>query len=178
MTKRQIRKLVLHTDTFSLMFSFVLLWFTISLFTDSNLDIKDLTPHTGQVVKIDSVVTRVKDKPFFKETTQELRITIDLENNYYISTSTKNFAHITSRIAEGEMVTVYTKPKILGIFGLKKGRDICHLTNGDAVIIDYKNYKESISGFFVLTLIVSFFGFITYYKRVRKRFIFEIAGDP
>ena len=170
MTKKQILKLVFHKDTIALIASLVFLWFTMGILVDSNYDKKDLTSHIGQLVKIDSVITRVKDKPLFKEITKELRLTLDNEGNYFTSITTKNFGDITSQINVGDTVTIFTKSKLWGIFGMKKSSNISQLTKGDNVIIDFEKYKQSLSGLYILTLIASAGFFIFYYVRTRRRY--------
>ena len=178
MTKKQILKLVFHKDTIALIASLVFLWFTIGILVDSSYDKKELTSHIGQLVKIDSVITRVKDKPLFKEITKELRLTLANEGNYFTTITTKNFGDITSQINISDTVTIFTKSKLWGIFGMKKSSNICQLTNGDNVIIDFEKYKQTLSGLYILTLVASVGFFIFYYVRTCRRYIFNIAGNP
>lgn len=178
MTKKQILKLVFHKDTIALIVSLVFLWFTIGILVDTNYDKKDLTPHIGQLVKIDTVILRVKDKPLFKEITKELRLTLDNEGNHFTTITTKNFSHITSQINVGDTVTIFTKSKLWGIFGMKKSNNISQLTNGDNVIIDFEKYKQTLSGLYILTLISSVGFFIFYYLRTRRRHNFNMASKP
>lgn len=178
MTKKQILKLVFHKDTIALIASLIFLWFTIGILVDSNYNKKDLISHIGQLVKIDSVITKVKDKPLFKEITKELRLTLDNEGNYFTTITTKNFGDITSQINIGDTVTIFTKSRLWGIFGMKKSSNISQLTKGDNVIIDFEKYKETLSGLYILTLIASAGFFIFYYVRTRRRYIFDIASNP
>jgi hypothetical protein len=176
MTIKQTIKLVFHKDTFAFIASLVFLWFSISTLADSNFNKKNLTPHTGQLVKIDSAITRVKNKPLFKEITMELRLTLDSERGYFTTITTKNLGDITSKIKIGDKVTIFTKCKLWGMFGFKKPKDICHFTKGANVIIDFEKYKQTLSGLYVLTLIASLGFFIFYYVRTRKRYIFFIRA--
>jgi hypothetical protein len=176
MTNKQILKLVFHKDTIALIASLIFLWVTIGILVDSNYNKKDLTSHIGQLVKIDSVITRVKDKPLFKEITKELRLTLDNEENYFTTITTKDFGDITSQIKKGDTVTIFTKSKLWGIFGMKKSGDISQLTNGNNVIIDFEKYKQTLSGLYILTLIASVGFFIFYYVRTRRRYVLKIAS--
>jgi hypothetical protein len=109
MTRRQTLWLIFHKDTIALIASLVFLWFTIGLLVDSNYHFEDLTKHSGRMVKIDSVITRVKDKPLFKEITKELRLTIDTDDTYFTSITNKDFGYITNNIFIGDTVNVFTK---------------------------------------------------------------------
>jgi len=165
MTSRQIGNLILHKDSITLGFSLVFLWFSIGLYIDSAFRTANMIPHTGRIDRISSVITNVKDKPFFKETTKELRLTLNTEDDYFTSITTESFGSIRSRIKVGDTVTILTKPKIWDIFGLKRTRDISQLTKDDTVIINYTKYKRSISGLFILTFIFSIVLLIIYIVR-------------
>lgn len=173
MTGRHLSRLIFHKDTLALIASMVFFWFTISLLVDSNIDAEDLVPHTGIIVSIDSVITRVVNKPLFKETTKELWLTIDTEADYFSLISTSGFGDISSRIAIEDSVTVFTKPRVWGVFGLAKRRSINQLSKGGEIIIDYNKYKQKISGFFVLTLAGGIVFLILYLNRMRTRYYFD-----
>ncbi len=178
MTRRQTLRLIFHKDTIALIASLVFLWFTIGLLVDSNYRFEELAKHRGQLVKIDSVITRVKDKLLFKEITKELRLTIDTDDNYFTSITTKDFGYVTSYISVGDTINIFTKKKLWGIFGMKKARDISHFTKGDIVIIDFEKYRQSLSGLFIFTLMAAIGFFIFYYVRTRRRYIFDIQSNP
>lgn len=178
MTARQIRNLIFHKDSIALVFSLVFLWFSISLYIDSSFRTTNLIRHTGRINNITTVITRVKNKLFFKESTKELRITVNTEENYFTSITTESFGNITSGIKVGDTITIFTKPKVWGIFGLKSARDISQLTKNDKVMMNFANYKRSISGFFIPTLIFSIILIIIYLVRTTKRYHLDIVGDP
>ncbi len=178
MTRRQTIKLIFHKDTIAFIASMVFVWFTISLIADENYEQNNLTRHTGYLVKIDSGVTKNKNKLLFKETTKMLLLKLNTEQVYFTSISTNSFGYITSKIATGDSVIIFTKPKLWGIFGLKKSNDISQLTKGKVTVIDFKKYKQSISGLFVLTLIPAIVFLIVYYIRTRKRWISDIFRNP
>ena len=178
MTRRQTLRLIFHKDTIALIASLIFVWFTIGLLIDSNYRFEDLAKHSGQLVKIDSVITRVKDKPLFKEIIKELRLTINTDDNYFTSITTTDFGYVTSYISLGDTVYIFTKKKLWGIFGMKKARDISHLTKGDMVIIDFEKYQQSLSGLFIITLMAAIGFFIFYYIRTRRRYIYDIQSNP
>lgn len=177
MTTKQLRNLIIHKDSFMLVFSLVFLWFSISLYVDSSFKISNMINHTGRVEHITNVITKVKNKLFFKETTRELQLKLNTEEDYFTSITTKSFKNIVSGIKVGDTVTIFTKPKIWGIFGLKRTRDISQLTKNGTIVINYATYKRRISGLFILTFIFSFILFIVYFVRINKRYHLDIVGD-
>jgi hypothetical protein len=152
-----------------LVFGLVSLWFTASLYVDSHYSVKDLKSHFGEIERLDSSIIRVKDKPLFKEITKQLQVTLSSDVNTYTIETTENFGEIVSKISVGDSVTIFTKPKLWGVFGLKKASIINHLKKNDEVIIDYLVYKRSISGLFYLTLTFSLILLIVYIIKLKKR---------
>ena len=107
--KSKILRLIFLKETLILIFGIVWLWFSIGLWVDSSYSIRDLRAHKGVVVSMDSVITRIKDKPFYKEIRQELRLCIDSETNYFTLSTTGNFGFITSYVGIGDTVAVSKK---------------------------------------------------------------------
>ena len=138
----KILRLIFLKETFLLIFGLVWLWFSVGLYVDGTYTIEDLKPHNGGIEGLDSVIIRVKDKPLFKEVTKQLRLQLSSDNNVYTLQTTDNFGNVVSKVNIGDTVAVFTKPKLLGIFGLKKASDINHLTKGKDVVIDYTTYKS------------------------------------
>ena len=169
-------RLILIKETIILLFGFVWLWFSIGLYVDSNYSIANLKPHHGLIEGIDSSVVKVKSKPLFKEITQELQINLSTDNSIYTLQTTGNFSNIVSKIDVGDSVTIFTKPKLWGVFGLKKASVINHLTKGKEVVLDYRTYKSSISALFYLTLIFSIIFFIVYIVKLRNRIWWDFGG--
>jgi hypothetical protein len=174
--KSKILRLIFLKETIILIFALVWLWFSIGLLVDSSYSVGDLKAHNGVVVSLDSVITRVINKPLYKEIKQELRLGIDSETGYFTLTTTANFGFITNKVNVGDTVFVYTKPKLWGMFGLKSGSDINHLTKGQEIILNYNDYKTSISGFFYFTLLFSIILFIIYIVQLRKRLWLDFDG--
>ena len=90
--------------------------------------------------------------------------------------TTKDFGYVSSKVIIGDTVTLFTKPKVWGIFGLKKSSDINHLIKDEIVIINYQDYKKSISGFFYFTLAFAIILFIAYVVKLRKRLWWDFVG--
>jgi len=172
----RIIRLIFIKETLFLIFGLVWLWFSISLYLDSNYSVANLKPHFGQIERLDSSIVRVKDKPFFKEVTKQLQVTLSYDFNTYTIETTEHFGEIVSKISVGDSVTVFTKPKLWGIFGLKKATIINHLTKNDEVVIDYSLYKQSISGLFYLTSIFSLVLLLIYIVKLKKRLWWDFDG--
>lgn len=169
-TQKQTFKLIFHKDIVAFILSLFFLWSTISLLVDSTTNNKDLVAHKGQIISLKIIKTRTVDKSFKRKSRTELRLSIDNGDNYFTSSKPSNFADINSRLKVGNTITVFTKPKLFGIFGMKKNNDITHLIKGDIIIIDFEQYKKSISGFFILTFIAFIVFFTLYYLRIRRRY--------
>jgi hypothetical protein len=171
-----ILRLIFLDETFILIFGLVSLWFSVSLYVDEHYTIQDLKPHNGAVEKMDSAIIRVKNKPFFKEVTKQLRVQLSSGYDLYTLETTEHFGNVLSKVAIGDSVTVFTKPRLWGIFGLKKTSVINHLTKDKEVVVDYAQYKSSISGLFYLTSIFSIALLILYVVRLRKRIWWDFGG--
>jgi len=174
MTKNQLRQLFFHKNIFILLCALVFLWMSISLLSDSVYDTSALTPHHGLLVKIDSSITRRKNRLFFKEITRELRLTLNNDPNYFTSITTKDFGQIVSKISVGDSLTIFSKKKRYGIFGLKKANYVSHLTRKDEIVVDYETYRQSIAGLFLIPLIGFIIFLCWYYKATMHRYFFQI----
>ena len=177
MIKSKTFQIIFLKETLLLLFALVWFWFSVGLWVDSNYSEKNLKPHYGAITRMDSVITRVKDKPFFKEITKQLRITLNTQGDkVFTLLTTKDFGYVSSKVIIGDTVTLFTKPKVWGIFGLKKSSDINHLIKDEIVIINYQDYKKSISGFFYFTLAFAIILFIAYVVKLRKRLWWDFVG--
>ena len=159
-----------------LVFALAWLWFSIGLYVDSHYSINDLKPHIGKIERLNSSILRVKRKLLYKQIIKQLKVTLSSDPGTYTVETTKNFGEILSKISVGDSVTVFTKPKLWGIFGLKKATIINHLIKNGEVVIDYSLFKKSISGFFYPTLIFSLILLIVYIVRLKKRIWWEFDG--
>jgi hypothetical protein len=172
----KILRLIFLKETAILIFGLVWLWFSIGLYVDGNYSVGDLKPHNGTIERLDSVIVSVKDKPLFKEVTKQLQLQLSADNKVYTLETTGNFGNVVSKIGIGDSVTVFTKPKLWGIFGLKKASVINHLTKDKEVVIDYATYKRSISGLFYLTLTFSLVLLVVYIVKLRNRIRWDFNG--
>ena len=172
----KILRLIFLKETFLLIFGLVWLWFSVSLYVDGTYTIEDLKPHKGVIERLDSVITGVKDKPLFKEVTKQLSLELSSDNNVYTVQTTEHFGNVVSKVNIGDSVTVFTKPKLWGIFGLKKASEINHLTKDKEVVLDYTTYKSSISGLFYLTLIFSLILLVVYVVKLKNRIWWDFDG--
>jgi hypothetical protein len=164
-------KTLLHKDSFLLIATLVWLWFTISLLADINYDFQKLRPHKGQVSDVRVVITRIKDKPLYKDTTRELRIRLANEPSYFKISIKGNFDDIAETLVSGDTVTVYTKEKFLGIFGYGDNQTIAHLMKHpiNQVLIDFRKKQQSISSILVLPALATIIFVIWYIIKVRRR---------
>lgn len=127
-----------------------------------------LTRTEGTVSVIDSVVTQVKNKPLFKEVTQELRISLMRKENYFTVSSTSGFSAITSKIKPGDHVAIYSDVPMHKWF-LGESPRIYQLEKNGQIIISFDAYQKKMTGPLLL-LIIFTFGFGGYYLYWRSKF--------
>ena len=153
-------------------------WFTITLLVDINFDFKKLQPHTGQITDMLVVITRMKNKPLYKDTTRELRIVLADEPQYFITSSKSNFNDITANVSQGDSVTAYTKDKVFGIFGFGDHQTIVHLVKHptNEVLIDFAKTQQSNASIVFLPAVATIGFLIWYIIRVRKRLWWDLGG--
>jgi len=175
-TKSRLFQLIFIKETGILIIAIIVLWLAIGLLVDFNYSVENLKGYYGSIVRLDSILTITKDKPLYKEITKELQLKLDSYSKVFTLSTTRDFGYITSKIYVGDYVTIYTKPKLWGIFGLKKGSDINHLTKAEDIIIDYKDYKTSIAGLYLLPLLFAIILFFVYITKLRKRIWWEFGG--
>lgn len=173
---QKLVQIIFFKETIFLIFGLVWLWFSISLFTDAHYTLADLKPHYGIVERMDSSIVKVVDKPLFKQVTKQLQIKLYSDINKYSIETTENFGDLSAKLSIGDTIVIYTKPKYLGVFGLKKGSAISHLTKNKEILISYSSYKNSISGFFYLTGTLSVVLILVYIVRLKKRLWWDFEG--
>ena len=78
--------------------TFVFLAMALWLSIETILPLNSLTKTTGIVTRMDSVITRVKNKPIYKQIDKELRISLDNQSNYYTVSTSTDFGFIISKI--------------------------------------------------------------------------------
>jgi hypothetical protein len=168
--KNKVWNVLLHKDSFLLIATLVWLWFTISLLVDLNYDFQKLQPHTGQISDVRITITKIKNKPLYKDTTKELRINLVTEPRYFAISTKGNFDNIIQSLAAGDTVTVYTKEKVLCIFGYGDGQTIAHLVKhptGD-IVIDYNKKQQSNASIVFLPASATIVFLVWYIIKVRQ----------
>lgn len=139
------------------------IWLTSRILTP----LHSLTRTQGTVVSMDSLITRIKDKPLYKRVDKDLRIYLADHTDFFKVSTSEDFSFITSKIGIGDRVTIYTDPPFERfLFG--KSPRICHLEYSGETIIDFNKQKKSYYAS-VAILVVSTLGFGSwYYFRRRK----------
>lgn len=143
------------------------LCFTIWLTSRILTPIDSLTKTVGTVASMDSVITRVKNKPLYKRVDKDLRIHLLEDEHFFKVSSSKGFGFITSKIKIGDEVVIYTDPPFESfLFG--KSRRICHLGHNGETIIDFRKEKKSYYPS-VAILVISTLAFGTWYVYRRRK---------
>ena len=148
------------------------------MLVDIHKDFKTLQPHTGQVTDIYVAITRLKNKPLYKDTTRELRIALAGEEEYFTLSTKENFDGVTVALNIGDTATVYTKEKTLGIFGFGDDHTIAHLAklSTDDVLIDFQKKQQNYSSFAWIPALATIGFLIWYIVRLRKRLWWDLGG--
>lgn len=168
MTRNQLFELLFHRDILMPFASLVFFFATFISIRDYNLKLTDLDKYFGVFSSCDSVVIKVKDKPLFKQVTQQLNI--KLENSPYIFsiTTTDNFGYITSELSIGDTLYIWTKSskeKILQTNNVS----INHLVYRDKILVDFDKSFAVTPSLIVFSFIPAFGFLIWYYFRIRLR---------
>jgi hypothetical protein len=123
-----------------LVFFFISLWLTAFVLTP----ISSLTKVSGTIARIDSVITRVKNKPFYKQVDKDLRLFLNNQSNFYKVSTSSDFGYITSKIKVGEQITLYTNPAPIDYMSFRMNNRIYHLEYKGETIIDFESHKRSL----------------------------------
>lgn len=164
---------IFHNSSVALISSLFFLWASIGLIHDTSLKREDLIAHSGTVVYIDSIPknggrhgTLTGKKSFL------LRIVLHTEPGVLFSTTPLekygDFNFITSKINPGDQISIFTKPRLWNIFGLKRDNDISQLVKSNEVIVDYEKFKEKVAGLYIFTGLASI-AFLFWYIRLTKQ---------
>ena len=126
-----------------------------------NYDFQKLHPHTGKVSDIQTVITKLKNKPFYKDTIRELQIRLVNNTQYFTISTHSNFNDITRTISKGDTVTIYTKDKVFGIFGYGNPQTIAHLvkTSTNKILIDFHEKQQSFASIIILVVLANLISF-------------------
>jgi hypothetical protein len=148
---------------FAIVFLCSAMWLTSRVLTPLN----NLERVAGTVASMDSVVTRVKDKPLYKRLDKELRIYLSSRPNYYMVSTSSDFGFITSKVRVGDEVVIFTNPPFeTFIFG--KSDRICQLEHNGEKIIEFKEQNEKYYPSIALLLTATIGFFIWYFYTRRK----------
>jgi hypothetical protein len=149
--------------------SLVFIWFTITLYSSQKTEFHKLKVNAGAISKAHVVITKIKNTPFYKDTTREMRFFLDDSLNYFLITTTGNLNYFDSLFI-GDTVKIYTRDKVWGIFGFNE-RLILHLEriSDNKVFLRYSETQRSNRDLYLLTGIFSIGLFIWYLVRVKKR---------
>ena len=143
------------------------LCFTIWLTSRILTPIDSLTRTVGTVASIDSVITRVRNKPLYKRVDKDLRIHLADEEHFFKVSGSKGFHFITSKIKIGDKIIIYADPPFESfLFG--KSRRMCQLEHNGETIIDFRKEKKSYYPS-VAILVVSTLAFGTWYVYRRRK---------
>ena len=168
MTRQQIFKLLFYRDFLMPFASIAFFGMTFLSIKDYGLKLTDLDKYVGIFSSCDSVVTKVKDKPLFKEVTQ--RLDLKLENSPYnfTITTTDNFGYITSKVHTGDTINIWTKT-----YKEKASQtnnvSINHLVYKGKIIVDFDRTFAVTSSLIIFSLVPAFGFLIWYYFRIKKR---------
>lgn len=136
--------------------------------TETILPLKSLTKTTGIVTRMDNFVTRVKNKPLFKQIDKELRICLDDQSNDYTVSTSGDFGFITSKVQLGYKVLIYTRPKMYKFLSFGVNKRIYQLEYQNDVITDFAAHQRKLP-LAMLILWISTMGFGSYYIYRRKK---------
>lgn len=173
MKRNRFWQIIFHTDTFILIFGFVFLWFTITLLYDQLTVFQSLKRHVGVIKKSEFVITGIKNKPLFKDTTREMRLYLNNESNYYSIKANNRLPEFDS-LFWGDSVNLYTKDKWFWIFGFAENM-IVHLERipDGKVFLDYEKVQRSKKGLYLLTGVFDLALFWFYIRRTRHRLYWD-----
>lgn len=175
MIKNKITFILLHKDSFILVFAVFLLWLTISLITDEYYDFSRLTKYTGLYEKSSIVITKIINKPLYKDTTRELRLWLRGEALPFNISRYQDLDKVLGGFYTIDTLSVYTKNKTFYIFGSGGPRQIVHMRNERTKenIIDFRKAQTSAGNVKYLTGIFTVAFIIWYTVRVSQRLYWE-----
>ncbi len=166
-------RFIFHKSSFALLGSLFFLWASIGLLHDTSLTKQDLIPHTGTVVHIDSIKTiGGRNASLAGKKSFLLRIVLHIQPNIlYSATPLKKYGDfnlITSNVKLGDQITIFTKPRLWKIFGLKRANDISLLVKSGEVIVSYERFKQKVTGLPIFMTTASI-GFLLAYIWITRR---------
>lgn len=175
MTLKEISKLVFHSQTLLILPALLFLWYAFDIYSGNNITESDLIPHSGQLGTMDTVNANPKKELGYRgSNVNYFRFKINTEPNttFFMVTGPRysNYHLVTSRLAIGDTVTIFTSPQVSAKFKNTPKR-IEKLMKGDDVIVNYKSLYTRKNHFgLYINLIISLFFFILYFIKVRRRY--------
>ena len=166
----KVFKIIFHKDTLLLVFAIIWLWFTVSFIVDKNTALSQMKQHTGELDRAEIVIPKIKNRPFFKDTTREIRLYLANSESYFTITTNNDYRPILSELYQNDdILTIYTKQKLFGIFGFGDAKKINHLQRGSKLIVDYSKHQRSMSALLWLTLLATIGFTVAFVIRLRQR---------
>ncbi|HKO81959.1 MAG TPA: hypothetical protein VJU78_16245 [Chitinophagaceae bacterium] len=163
-------KIIFHKDILLLIFAIVWLWFTVSSIVDKTTGLSQMKQHMGELNRAEIVITKIKNKPLFKDTTREIRLYLVNSESYFTITTNNDYRPILSELYQGDnILTIYTKQKLFGIFGFGDEKKVNHLQRGNKTIVDYSKHQRSMSAIVWLTGLATIGFTVAFVIRLRKR---------
>ena len=132
------------------------------------LKLTDLDKYVGVFSSCDSVITKVKDKPLFKQVTKRLDIKLQNSPHNFTLTTTDNFGYISSQISEGDTINIWTKTNKEKV-SQTNNVSINHLIYKDKILVDFDSTFAVTPSLIIFSLVPAFGFLIWYYFRIRKR---------
>ena len=132
------------------------------------LKLTDLDKYVGVFSSCDSVITKVKDKPLFKQVTKRLDIKLQNSPYNFTLTTTDNFGYISSQISEGDTINIWTKTNKEKV-SQTNNVSINHLVYKDKILVDFASTFAVTPSLIIFSLVPAFGFLIWYYFRIRKR---------
>jgi hypothetical protein len=176
--QNKFRRILLHKDSLLLAAILFLIWFTTSMLVEINYDFKKLHRHTGEVTNIQVAITRIINKPLYKDTTRQLQIGLAGETQYFSLSGKTDFEQVMKALAEGDSATVFTKDKVAGIFGYGDDHTIAHLVKHptNQILIDFIKRQRSGASVILLPPLLAIILLAWYIVKVRRRIWWELGG--
>jgi hypothetical protein len=169
MNMRGAFKLFFHKDTLLLVFTLVCLWFTVSLVITQVAELEDLKVQSGEITNSQIVITRLKNKLLYKDTTREMRLFLNESLDYFVISGKDRFDNLDS-LYVGDQVRIYTKDQVWGIFGFGH-RTILHMERiaDHKLFVDFNKRQTSNRNLWLITGIATLAFSLWYMSNIMRR---------
>ncbi len=149
------------------------IWFTISLTLDQWYGFSDLKRESGVVKELQYEITKLVNKPLFKDTTCEVRIKLAGHRDVYSILAKCSNDIVASNVFVGDSIIIHTRGESKwGILSLTKTSRILNLSKGNLTLVDYRNIKRSQENMNIFTGVAAIVFLILYIIKLRKRLLF------